>query len=143
MIVAKMVLANAKKPTLLQQKVTYLNTLRYKLWTAVVGNNPTGATVVGDFTFVNDLGHPAAGVGPNFGAAILNGAFQAQIVGQDITWVFQYDQNMLFSIFGYAVIDPGDAGKLVYSQVAPVVVQISGPGQTYTLRPLMLDDTMP
>jgi len=139
---AKLVLANLKKSTLLTQKLNYLNTLRYLLFTAVTGGAPSGPSVIGDFVLVSDAGHNPAGRPPQFGTAVLNAAFQAESNGQPITWTFEYTNNTPFTILGYCVIDPLD-GKLVYSQMAPAAVTITGPQQTYTVVPKMLDDTMP
>lgn len=139
---AKLVLANAKKATLLTQKVIYLNSLRYKLYTAVTGGAPTGASVIGDFTIVSDTGHAAAGMAPNFGTTILNGANQGQTTGAAINWTFTFSGGVPFTILGYVVIDPTD-GKLVYSQVAPAPFTCSGAGQSYSVTPLMLEDTLP
>jgi len=140
--VAKMVLCNTKKPKLLDQKRGYLNTLKFRLFTDVTGGVITGTTQAGDFTEVVDTGYPSGGTFPNFATPSLNGSNQAEATSSPITWTFNYSGGTPFTIKGYYATDVNDGG-LVLSQFAASPVSITGAGQTYTLIPKMLDDTMP
>lgn len=137
---AKMVLANGKKAKLLDQQRTYLNTLRYRLFTAVAGGTLDGTKVKADFTEVVDSGY--AYQVPVFTAATLNGSNQAQLVAPVLTWTFTFSGGVAYTIKGYFTEDPAD-GTLVYSQFGAADVTVTAAGATYSVIPQMLDDTMP
>lgn len=125
------VLANAKKPTLLELERSYLNTLTYRLYT----NNytPDGAMTAGSFDELA-AGYGYVGDTPGFPAATLVGS-DAQVVGASMTWTFTGVPTVP-TIYGYYVTEPG--GAVVYAERAPAPFTITAAGQTYTVTPRVL-----
>jgi hypothetical protein len=132
-----MVLANTKKAKLLEQKRTYLNTLTYKLFKNNI--TPGGANVAADFIEVTDGGY-AAKTNMGFAAAYLNGVNQGQTDAPSWTNTFNFSGGA-FTVYGYYVVDPADGG-LVFSERAASPFNVTANGQTYTVVPSMLEDTM-
>lgn len=138
------VLANGKKAKLIDQERTYLNTLKLVLFKS--NTTPVGTNVVGDFTFVSDSGYepgvPGTGGVTNVGftAGTLNGSNQGQLLAPTVTWVFTHNGGD-FTVYGYAFIDPAD-GAVVYSERALTPFLCTGAGQTYSVTPKKVMDTM-
>jgi hypothetical protein len=136
------VLARSSKAKLIEQERAFLNTCSLRLFK----NNlvPTDANVVGDFTEVSaaggDTGYAAGGVAPGFTVATLNGAFQGQIVAPTVTWVFTFSAGG-FTVYGYYVVDPA-TGLLVYSERAAAPFTVTAAGQTFSVTPKKVMDTM-
>jgi hypothetical protein len=138
----KIILANAKKPTLLQQKIAYLNTLSLRLYTVRTIPSPPGALTSGNFTWVVDGGAVSPYPTMNLGAPTLNANYQAQAVGPAITFTFQVPGGTQYSVAGFALVEePGDVP--VFCQDLDTLLQVTTAGQQLTITPQFLDDTMP
>jgi hypothetical protein len=143
---AKMVLMNGRKAKLIDQKRTFLNTLAYGLFTASTGGVILDTYTLADFTVINGAGGPTdtgyAAITPVFAAATLNGSNQGQLLAPIITYVFTYSGGVPFTILGYVAVDPVGP-TLAYAQFGSSSVPIGASGDSYSITPLMLDDTMP
>jgi hypothetical protein len=138
----KIILANAKKPTLLQQKIAYLNTLQMRLYTVRTLPSPPGNITAANFTWVNDPGAASPYPTMYLGGPTLNGAYQAQAVGPPITFTFQVPGGTQYSVAGFALLDPAD-NQPVFCQDLDTLLQVTTAGQQLTITPQFLDDTMP
>lgn len=130
------VLANAKKAQVLETTRSYLNSLEYRLFV----NNfaPIGAMLLVDFTECADSGYSPEP--PAFAAATLNVANKGEVVGPTITWTLTHSPGD-YTIYGYYVVDPADADKVVYAERAAAPFTVTASGQTYSVTPRYTRDT--
>lgn len=131
------VLTNNGKVALIEEERTFLNGCTLRLFV----NNyvPVAGSVVGNFTECTDSGY--AGFTPiGFAAATLNGSNQGQILAPAVTWTFTHDVGD-FTVYGYYVTRASD-GQVVYAERAASPFLVTAPGQTYTVVPKKVMDTM-
>jgi hypothetical protein len=138
----KVCLVNAKKPTLLTQKLNYLNTLQIHLYTNRATVSPPGAVTLGSFTMVVDGGASSPYPTMALSTASVNGSYQAQSTGTPITYTFQVPGGTPYTVMGFVAIDPLD-GNPVFYQDLDTPVNVGTAGQQLTINPQFLDDTMP
>lgn len=137
---AKQVLANESKADLLEERRAFMNDCSFYLFTAVAGGVITGATLAADFTEPTDTGY--APQNPSYTAAVLNAGNQGEMTAPDLVYTFDYSGGVPFVILGFFVLND-TTGRLVTSQFGGTPVTISAAGQTYTVSPKELLDTMP
>lgn len=126
-----------KLPTLLDQERTYLNTLVMKLFS----NNftPVATDTLGAFTVPADTGL-LLGKTPVFAVATLNGLNEGELIAPTLTWTASFSAGAL-TIYGYFVYDPAD-NTVVYSERAVAPFPVTAAGQTYSVTPRKVMDTM-
>ncbi len=134
------VLAFVKIPDLLEQERTYLNTLELHLYVDV-DVALDGDTETSDFTECTDGGY-ASVVDVAFAAATLNVSNQGEVVAPTQTFVFTHDGGD-FTVFGYYFTDPADGDELVFSERAAFPFEVTAPGQTYSVTPRKVMQSIP
>jgi len=125
------VLTFAKSTDLLDLELDYLNTLEFHLFAN--DETPTGDSVTGDFDDPVDSGYTPLVI-DTWGASVLNGSNQAETTAD--AWVTTFDHdNGDITIYGYFVTDPADGDALVWAERADDPFTMDAPGQTYTVQP--------
>lgn len=131
------VLMNNGKVALIEEERTFLNGCTIRLYKN--DKVPAPGDVVGNYTEVTDSGY--AGFTPiGFTAATLNGSNQGQLLAPAITWTFTHDGGD-FTVYGYYVTRASD-GQVMYAERTASPFLVTAPGQTYTVVPKKVMDTM-
>lgn len=132
--------ANGAKPYILLQTQTYWDTQ----WCGLFVNNivPDDDTVLTDLTECSDSGYAADGrQHPSFGGAILNGDNQGEMEADEITWTFSLAGGN-FTVYGYFFASLSSSGSLIIVERAATPFAVTAAGQTYTVKPKILLDTL-
>jgi hypothetical protein len=137
---AKIVLSNPGKVRLLQQKVAYLNTLKYYLHSGMQAGGTQGSGLLSDFILVNDTAND--GRIPAYSAAVPGTGNVAETNAPTVVWSFSYNAGINQIIAGYCVVDPAD-NTVVYSQTFAAPVTITGTGQQFSMAPKFQEDSLP
>lgn len=132
------VLANPKKATLLQTRITYLNTLKLVLW----GNNvtPDGDTTISALGPLSTA-TPSSYTGVGFITPVLNGANKGQTTAPDKVFVMTHPSGD-YTVYGYAFVDPATSDSLVFCEKAGTPFLVTVAGLVYIVSPKYTNDTM-
>lgn len=135
---ANLVILNQKIAKLLDQKKTFLNQCKLRLF--VTNITPTQASVDGDFIVTTDTGYVAGITSPVFPSASASGGV-ATATAPTITFTFTHSAGD-FTVYGWFLTDTSDSDHVVMAQ-AETPFTCTGAGQTYTITPVIQDQSIP
>lgn len=135
---ANLVILNQKIAKMLDQKKTFLNQCKVRLFISNITPNQADTTATYSAHECTDSGYAAQT--PVFPSASASGGV-ATATAPTLTFTFNHNAGD-FTVYGWYLTDTSDSDNVVMAQ-AETPFTCTGAGQTYTVAPVMQDQSIP